>query len=249
MAFLEMHFQSEALKQGVSVNILLPDKVEGDKFKTLWLLHGQSDDHTSWMRYTSVERYTREYGLAVVMPCADRSWYTDTAYGPKYFTYITQELPEKMALWFRGYSDAKEDNLIIGLSMGGYGALKATMVCPEKYDFCASLSGALDITRKNRPYSLEQWQGIFGFQLQSAEELKGTQHDLFALAESGKKFPHIYLWCGTEDSLLEANKAFSAQLSALGIPHTFQYSEGRHNWKYWDIHLQSALACWQGLQK
>ena len=57
MAFLEMHFQSEALKQGVSVNILLPDKAEGGKFKTLWLLHGQTDDHTGWMRYTSVERY------------------------------------------------------------------------------------------------------------------------------------------------------------------------------------------------
>lgn len=249
MAFLEMHLPSESLKQGVSVNILLPDKTDGEKFKTLWLLHGQSDDHTSWMRYTAVERYAREYGLAVVMPCADRSWYTDTAYGAKYFTYITEELPKKMALWFRGYSNAREDNLIMGLSMGGYGALKATLTCPEKYGFCASLSGALDITRKNRPYSLEQWQGIFGFDIQSAAELEGTKHDLFALAKEGKELPHIYLWCGTEDSLIEVNQRFSAQLSGLGIDHTFQSSEGRHVWKYWDLHLQDALACWQSQRK
>ena len=248
MAFFEMRFHSESLGQGVSVNVLLPEETGGEKFKTLWLLHGRSDDHTSWMRNTSVERYAKEYGLAVVMPCADRSWYTDTAYGAKYFTYITKELPEKMALWFRGYSDAKEDNLIIGLSMGGYGALKASLTYPEKYGFCGSLSGALDITRKNRPYNLEEWRAIFGFDLQSAAELEGSKHDLFALAGEGKKLPYIYMWCGTEDRLININEQFSAHLSNLGIAHTFQRCEGRHVWKYWDIHLQDALACWQGLQ-
>ena len=249
MAFLEMHFQSKALGQGVSVNILLPDKVEGEKFKTLWLLHGRSDDHTSWMRNTSVERYAKEYGLAVVMPCADRSWYTDTAYGANYFTYITEELPERMAFWFRGYSAAREDNLIAGLSMGGYGALKASLTYPEKYCFCGALSGALDITRKNRPYNLEEWRSIFGFDLESADRLEGTKHDLFTLAAKGKELPYIYMWCGTEDSLIAINDRFSAYLSELGIAHTYESSEGRHVWKYWDIHLQDALACWQGLNK
>jgi S-formylglutathione hydrolase FrmB len=179
------------------------------------------------------------------MPCVDRSWYTDTAYGKKYFTFITEELPAKMAHFFKGYSSAREDNLTMGLSMGGYGAVKSALTCPEKYGFCASLSGSLDITRKNRPYDLDEWRSIFGFDLKSAAELEGTKHDLFALAGEAKDFPYIYMWCGTEDPLIEANSNFSSHLTALGIAHTFETSEGNHSWKYWDLHIQNALAYWK----
>ena len=244
MAFLELKFHSVSLGQSVSVNILVPEKKEGT-FKTLWLLHGLSDDHNSWMRYTSVERYADRYSLAVVMPCVDRSWYTDTAYGKKYFTFITEELPAQMAYLFKGYSRAREDNLVMGLSMGGYGAVKAALTYPENYSFCASFSGALDITRKNRPYHLEEWRSIFGFDLKSAAELEGTKHDLFAIAKEAKDPPFIYMWCGTEDAWIEANKQFSTHLSNLGIAHTFRPSEGNHTWKYWDAQLQNALACWE----
>ena len=149
-----------------------------------------------------------------------------------------------MAYFFNGYSPAREDNLIMGLSMGGYGALKAALTFPEKYGFCASFSGSLDITRKNRTYNLNEWRGIFGFDLQSAAELEGTKHDLFALAGKNENLPHIYMWCGTEDSLIDVNKRFSEHLAQQGIAHTFQYSEGNHSWKYWDMQLQKALALW-----
>ena len=244
MAFMQLSYKSQALNQDVSVNVILPDKAEGS-FKTLWLLHGLSDDHSAWMRYSAVERYARELQLAVVMPCVDRSWYTDTAYGKKYFTFVTEELPRKMAYYFKGYSAARADNLIIGLSMGGYGALKATMTYPEKYGFCASFSGALDITRKNRPYSLEEWRSIFGFDLQSAEELAGTKHDLFALTTAQKQPPYIYMWCGTEDALIHINREYDAHLTKLGIAHTFLTSPGNHTWKYWDEHLLNALQYWK----
>ncbi|MBQ2252351.1 MAG: esterase family protein [Clostridia bacterium] len=241
MAFLQMDLYSESLGQTTSVNVLLPEKREGRMFRTLWLLHGLTDGHDAWMRYTSVERYAKRYGLAVVMPSADRSWYTDTAYGKNYFTWITEELPEKIARLFCGYSAAREDNLIIGLSMGGYGALKAALTCPERYGFCASLSGSLDVTRKNRPYNLDEWRSIFGFELRDAADLAGSEHDLFALASRGGDFPPLFLWCGTEDSLVEINRAFSAHLTSLGVAHTLKTSEGDHSWKWWDLHLKTAL--------
>ena len=244
MAFLQLDYRSAALGQNVCVNIILPKK-EVSVFKTLWLLHGHSGDHNDWMRYSAVERYARELDLAVVMPDADNAWYTDTAYGKKYFTFITEELPQLMTCYFKGYSSAKEDNLIIGLSMGGYGALKAALTYPEKYHFCASLSGSLDITRKNRPCNLDQWRSIFGFNLQSPDELDGTKHDLFALSKENKAFPYIYMWCGTEDALIEVNNRFSTHLTDLGIAHEYHTSEGNHAWKYWDTHLQNALEHWK----
>lgn len=244
MAFLQLDYRSAALGQNVCVNIILPKK-EVSVFKTLWLLHGHSGDHNDWMRFSAVERYARDLELAVVMPGTDSTWYTDTVYGKKYFTFITEELPALMAGYFKGYSAAREDNLIIGLSMGGYGALKAALTCPEKYHFCASLSGSVDITRKNNPYNLDEWRSIFGFGLQSADELEGTKHDLFALAKSQKNFPYIYMWCGTEDKLIEPNNRLHAHLNNLGIAHEYHTSEGNHSWKYWDMHIQNALSCWK----
>ncbi len=245
MAFLQMDFRSAALNQAVAVNVILPERRKEEKVKTLWLLHGLSDDHSMWMRYTSVERYAHELGIQVVMPCVDRSWYSDTAYGKKYFTYITEELPEKLSYYFNGYSREREYNLIAGLSMGGYGALKAALTYPENYSFCASLSGSLDITRKNRPYDLEEWRSIFGYNLKSAGELEGTKHDLFKLADEVSDPPYVYMWCGTEDSLLDVNKSFAEKLSAKNIAHTFKTSEGDHSWKYWDMHLKNALDHWK----
>ena len=47
----------------------------------LYLLHGLSDDHTAWHRYTAVARYAETAGLAVVMPAVARSFYTNEAHG------------------------------------------------------------------------------------------------------------------------------------------------------------------------
>ena len=88
--FLQMNFYSKELGKATTVNVLIPEKCRsaGKPYKTMWLLHGLTDDHTAWMRYTSIERYANEWGIAVVMPNADRSWYTNTAYGVKYFDFI-----------------------------------------------------------------------------------------------------------------------------------------------------------------
>lgn len=247
MALFEMHYKSDALKMGVSVNVILPEYLttKGEKFKTLYLLHGLSDDHTGWTRYSSIERYARDHGIAVVMPAVARSWYSDTAYGANYFTFVTEELPEVCRGYFKGMSDAREDNFVGGLSMGGYGALKVALTYPEKFCGCISLSGALDITRKGRPYILEEWQGNFGFDIESAEALEGSDNDLFALVRKdineGKKLPEIYLWCGTEDSLIAINRKFNAYLDELGVDHIYTESEGNHSWKWWDKHIELGI--------
>ena len=84
--FLQINYKSDALKKGTQVNVIIPKSKKS--FKTLWLLHGLSDDHTAWLRKTSIERYAIEHGIAVVMPNAERSRYTNTSYGEKYFDFI-----------------------------------------------------------------------------------------------------------------------------------------------------------------
>src|SRR4051812_20558026 len=114
MAFFEAHFFSDVLGLSVSAHVLIPQaaarqigmasgKVSEGRAKaypTLWLLHGLSDDHTIWMRRTAIERYAAERGIAVVMPAAARSFYQDMASGPRYWTYLSEELPELMRRFF-----------------------------------------------------------------------------------------------------------------------------------------------------
>ncbi|MEH7563131.1 esterase family protein, partial [Priestia megaterium] len=67
MAFMQCDFFSEVLQIRPSMNVLIPQQTKcqiglktntrSEKHPTLYLLHGLSDDHTIWMRRTSVERY------------------------------------------------------------------------------------------------------------------------------------------------------------------------------------------------
>lgn len=245
--FFEMNFQSKELGKSTQVNLIIPHASSDSvaPVKTLWLLHGRSHDHTAWLRNTAIERYAAKYRLAVVMPNVDRSWYTNTAYGSNYFNYITKELPFVCRNTFKCMSDQREYNLIAGLSMGGYGALKAALTFPENYSNCISLSGAVDVTRKGRPVDLEEWRSIFGFDLKSPLELEGSEHDLFALAtkakNEGKIFPKFHLWCGLDDPLLPSNRLLDAHFTDLGIEHFFAESEGDHSWRWWDLHIKNTL--------
>lgn len=65
-----------------------------------------------------------QYGIAVVMPEVGRTWYTDTQYDLKHFTFVADKLPAVCRSYFKGMSARREDNMIGGFSMGGYGALK-----------------------------------------------------------------------------------------------------------------------------
>ena len=251
MAFLELHYHSDALAIGVTVNVILPEKAKTligmnadgkESYKTLYLLHGLSDDHSIWMRRTSIERYAAEYGIAVVMPSVNRSWYTDTVYGAKYFTFVTEELPRVCRSYFRGMSIKREDNMVAGLSMGGYGAVKCALRCPEQYGFCASFSGALDLKPR---YDRLIAEGVFDETVWDPASEQNQKSNIFHIAEqnkaAGRPFPKLFLWCGTEDRLIEENRNFHAHLEQLGIPHEYRESEGNHSWGWWDLHIQNAL--------
>jgi S-formylglutathione hydrolase FrmB len=72
----------------------------------------------------------------------------------------------------------------------------------------------------------------------------GGPNDLYALAEQSNRqcLPALRIDCGSEDSLLEENRAFHRHLEQLGIPHEYEECPGGHTWDYWDHHVQEAIA-------
>jgi S-formylglutathione hydrolase FrmB len=252
VALLHCNFFSDVLGLCCSMDVILPQATSGQvgmasvakrgQFPTLYLLHGLSDDHTIWQRRTSIERYVADMGLAVVMPAVHRSFCTDMARGHAYWTFISEELPAICRSFFP-LSERREDTFVAGLSMGGYGAFKLALRCPERYCAAASLSGALDMVSlfQLRPEREPEWENVFG----EPDALAGSDNDLFQLAQavarSGGPKPALYQWCGTEDELLGGNRRFRDHAAQLGLDLTYSESPGGHEWGCWDEHIQNVL--------
>jgi putative tributyrin esterase len=249
MAFIQCSFYSESLGLSTSMSVILPQQtltqigmtgnVNAAKHPTLYLLHGLSDDHTIWMRRTSIERYVSELGIAVVMPSVHRSFYEDTATGMNFWTFVSEELPA-IARSFFPLSEKREDNFVAGLSMGGFGAFKLALNCPEQYAAAASLSGAL-IADTIYDWFPSDARLIY----KSRESIKGSDSDLLAaaerLAKSDQPKPLLYQICGTEDFLYEDNQQFRAFVEPLDLTLKYVEGPGNHSWAFWDEHIQNVL--------
>lgn len=253
MALINCDFFSETLEICTSMCVILPENttsqigmkgsVRKSDHPTLYLLHGLSDDHSIWQRRTSIERYVSDLGIAVVMPNVNRSFYTDMRYGAKYWSFISEELMEICRKFFH-LSNAREDNFVAGLSMGGYGAFKLALRCPEKFAAAASLSGVLDlgtlVQSEIGPFK-EDFKNIFGENI----SIFNTDEDLFFLAEkvanSKGPRPKLYQCCGTEDDLYQGNKKFRDFCGKLHLDLTYEEQSGDHEWGYWDMQIQKVL--------
>lgn len=260
MALIQCDFFSEALGLSCSMNVILPQAtrrqigMEGREAKasgfaghpTLYLLHGLSDDHSIWLRRTSIERYVAPLGLAVVMPAVHRSWYTDMARGLRYWTFISEELPT-LARSFFGLSARREDNFVAGLSMGGYGAFKLALRKPEMFAAAASLSGALDMANRITERAEDDaWrvelENVFG----DLSAFQGSDNDTVHLAEelarSDRPRPKLWACCGTKDFLIEHNRVFRDRATRAGLGLHYEEDEGyEHEWGYWDLTIQRVL--------
>jgi putative tributyrin esterase len=251
VALLRCDFFSETLSLSTSMNVLLPQRTTSQVGlagvatdappPVLYLLHGMSDDATTWVRRTSIERYVAPLGLAVVMPQVHRSYYTDEAYGGRFWTFLSEELPALVQDFFR-VSERREDTFVAGLSMGGYGALKWALREPHRFAAAASLSGALDVagrtTGRDRPEDPRMTERIFG-----DADVAGSDADLLHLVSESDpaKLPALRAWCGLEDGLLEDNRRFAAACAAADLPFELVEGPGDHDWAYWDDRIRDVL--------
>ena len=248
MALIRFDHLPETIKVNTPLNIILPDP--GDikelpirKRKVLYLLHGLSDDASAWQRFSSIETIARAYGLVVVMPSVGRSFYTDQPNGQLYFTYLTQELPQYLSDVFN-LTPIREDTLIAGISMGGYGALKAALLYPQRFSAAASFSGALSLeilkAIPNDPRQAE-FRTIFG----DLEQLQGSEHDplvwLQKAAQKLSELPRLFVACGRQDDLYPLNVMFNLACTNLGLPLNYHEEDGKHDWSFWNKQIQRFL--------
>jgi putative tributyrin esterase len=241
MAFATINYHSHSLQKASSFNIIFPDDPGIPRpWAAFYLLHGLSDDHTIWMRRTSIERYVQGLPLVVVMPNGDRGWYTNAVEGYKYEDDVIKDVVGLVDRTFPVKAE-REGRAIGGLSMGGYGAVKLGLKHHETFASVNSHSGAIGFLRgevkKNKELSPE-FERIFG------EKPAGGPEDPFAILEKidHGRIPAMRIDCGVDDFLIEQNRDFHKFLEERHVAHEYQEFPGNHNWAYWDEHVQQAIA-------
>jgi len=235
MPFCELRYFSNALGKHTACNVLLPDG-EGP-FHVMFLLHGLSDDYSAWMRRSSIERYLDGVPLIVVMPDGGRGFYCDATEGSAYATAIGEELIGLIRRTFK----TQGPWATAGLSMGGYGAIRIALDHPEVFRSAVALSAAVNFGHNAMLADddrAKEFARIVG------REPAGSVNDLYSrvLKTPKDQLPALRIDCGTEDFLIEDNRAFRRHLEANGIPHEYEEHPGAHDWAYWDEHVQSAIA-------
>ena len=258
MAILNCDYFSIARRGVVSFTAILPLEkppkadqppayAEGP-FPTLYLLHGFSGNRNDWIVNTNIAELSSKYGIAVIMPDGRNGFYLDNEESQDFCgDFIGRELVEATRRMF-SLSTRREDTAISGISMGGYGAVRNGLKYADTFGAILSHSGALitdDVAHLHEgegnfmaPYAY--YRHTFG----EPKELLKTDRDPKYLAQQCMKngtMPKLFLACGSEDFLFDANKDFHAHLEDIGYSHEWWVESGEHNFDFWNRSLSASL--------
>ena len=254
-----MEFLSTKLHYRVNFSFVLPydwhpEDIKGNPHynrppKTLLLLHGYSGVDTDWLYKGVAHDLSLKYNLVIIMPTVANNFYIDRGYdGDQYGEFTGEELPAYVEKVF-GVSKKKEDWLIGGLSMGGYGAIHTALAYPDRFSACIALSSALNTHQiaKIEPGFMDDTRsyGYFREVFGDLKQLEASDHNpevqIRSLKAQGKALPRLYMAIGTEDDLYACNQDFKHFLEQEGVDFIYEDGPGIHDWNFWNIYMDRGL--------
>ena len=262
MAIFETNFFSGTLGRFVDVTIINPSDTppmftKGNPYyqrptKTLLLLHGYSGHRSDWLLGGHAREIATRYNFCVVLASAENKFYLNLpGTGNKYSDFFGVELPNFVHNAFH-LSKEKEDNLVGGYSMGGFGALHVGLSHPDTFGGIVALSSALivhqvaemkptDKPAQNVMADYDYYVTTFGDPEKVLTSKNNPEVLIEDLQKEGKPLPAIYMACGSEDFLIERNRAFDAWLTEKGVEHVFEEGPGIHNWDFWNVFIHPGI--------
>jgi S-formylglutathione hydrolase FrmB len=240
----DVTFHSAALNRDMPYRVILPaNLVVGQKLPVVYLLHGRGEHFRSWSNDSDVARFA-ETGLILVMPEGRASYYTNSAEHPqdRYEDYIANDLISNAESRFPAAGD-REGRAVVGVSMGGFGAIKLAFDHPDLFVFAGSMSAAIDVP--SRPFSLRRlrqslfFDSIFG--PGGSDSRRRSDPFVFVRTANPAKVPYLFLTCGEQESLLPPNRRFAALLAQRHFQYEFHTVPGGHNWNQWNGELHAVF--------
>lgn len=257
MAVIDCQLGPEFLGISTTIKIILPTRHSNGsrdysglystqkKYPVVWMLHGGSGCSADLLYHLGLVSLAEQFQVAFVVPDGQSSCFRDMVYGPKWMTYITEKLPPYL---YSNYpvSQNREDNLITGLSMGGYGCLQLALLKPERYGAAAPMAIGNGIVRKYAAHELDEdfdkkMLAVFG---EDREKLLKSDADCYYLMpRAGKTAREVrYLLCaGTADFTHEDTETMYHAMQKEGYQADFIENKYAHEDASWSEFLPRIL--------
>jgi len=239
----DITFRSAALGRDMEYRVVSPLETSGRKLPVVYLLHGGGGGFRDWSNYSDVAGFA-ESGILFVMPEGESSYYTNAVDPPqdRFEDYIAHDLIFDVESRFP-VAAGRVNRAIIGISMGGFGAVKIALRHPDLFAFVAGLSSAIDVPR--RAFSIKRLQqsrhynSIFG----PTGSQTRRDNDPFVLVRTAnpEAAPYFFLTCGEQEGLLPANREFTALLTQRHFRFEFHTVRGGHDWNQWNAWLPAVF--------
>jgi S-formylglutathione hydrolase FrmB len=243
----DVTFHSAALHRDMPYRVYLPAKLSpGQKLPVVYLLHGNGGAFQNWSNYSDVAHYAAQ-GLILVMPEGGSSYFVNAALKPqdRYEDYFVNDLIADVESRFPAARD-RENRAIIGVSMGGFAAVKLALARPDLFVFAGAISPAIDVP--SRRFTLRRWGQSMRFRTLFGPAGSPTRlaSDPFHLVQSANPdvTPYIFISAGEQEPLLEPIRRFASRLQARPFAYEFHTRPGAHDWGEWDAQIP---ACFDSL--
>ena len=229
---------SQAMGRTIKNVVIKPDHYiannQNARFPVLYLLHGAYGCYSDWSKKTDLHRLADHYGVIIVCPDGQDSWYFDSPVDPKmqFETYVSKELVEYIDSHYRTIAN-RYMRAITGLSMGGHGALFLAFRHPDVFWSCGSMSGCMNITRFPDNWHIKDRLGEYKDNKQQWEEHAVCNQLDKVKASTLKPAQNIIIDDGLKDIFYPQNVAMHELLVEKEIDHDFIVRPGAHTWTYW----------------
>jgi S-formylglutathione hydrolase FrmB len=240
----EGRFVSESLGREVAYLVDLPPSYEAGngRYPVVYALHGLFESHAFWQRrgLSAALAALRESGdvpeFLVVAVDGDNSFFVNGPAG-RYEDLLTRDLPAHVESAYR-VVPGREARALLGVSMGGYAALRLALKRPELFGAVASHSAMLLEAVPTAEQGAGRWhvaafQRAFGSPIDAA---LWTEASPFTWAERADpaRVPALYLDCGAEDryGLAAGHRVLHGVLLRREVSHTLDLAPGDHGYDF-----------------
>ena len=234
--------KSNALKKRADITVYEPKSaVDANNLPIVILLHGVYGSHWAWAVngnvHNTLEKLIEEKKcdpMLLVMP-SDGLYGDGSGYLPHKVENYEKWIVEDVIQAVRGKFPSVNNHspvFIVGLSMGGFGAMRLGAKYPK---FFKAFSGLSSITHFDQ---LENFVADFPLLKCDAVEQDGV---LDWLLKNKTILPPFRFDCGKDDILIEANRELHRDLQLNDISHDYFEYEGEHSWEYWAENIEKTL--------
>lgn len=247
-------FRSPSLEADVSYVIDLPPSYEGSarQYPVVYALHGLFEGAGFWERRGLARELSRLRGagalpdLVVVAVDGGNSFFVNGPRG-RYEDLITKDLIAHVESTYR-VAPGQAGRALLGVSMGGYAALRIAFAHPGLFAAVATHSAMVLESIPSAAQGAGQWHmrafhGAFGNPID--DELWNANDPLaWARRADPGATPALYLDCGAQDryGLARGHRALDGTLKDRGVAHTLALPPGDHGYEFVRRRLEVSLA-------